>query len=77
MKPIVNLGIFVADAAFRADRMPRMGETILGHGFALGPGGKGSNQSVASAMAGGSKVESRGTVVTKLAACCSAGTHGS
>ena len=53
MKPIVNLGIFVADAAFRADRMPRMGETILGHGFALGPGGKGSNQSVASAMAGG------------------------
>lgn len=53
MKPIVNLGIFVADAAFHADRMPRMGETILGHGFALGPGGKGSNQSVASAMAGG------------------------
>ncbi len=53
MKPIVNLGIFVADAAFRAARMPRMGETILGQGFALGPGGKGSNQSVASAMAGG------------------------
>lgn len=53
MKPIVNLGIFVADAAFRAARMPRMGETILGSGFALGPGGKGSNQSVASAMAGG------------------------
>ncbi len=53
MKPIVNLGIFVADAAFRAPRMPKMGETILGNGFALGPGGKGSNQSVASAMAGG------------------------
>jgi len=53
MKPIVNLGIFVADAAFRAARMPRMGETILGEGFALGPGGKGSNQSVATAMAGG------------------------
>lgn len=53
MKPIVNLGIFVADAAFRAARMPKMGETILGNGFALGPGGKGSNQSVASAMAGG------------------------
>jgi ribokinase len=29
-----------------------MGETILGRSFALGPGGKGSNQSVASAMAG-------------------------
>lgn len=53
MKTIVNLGIFVADAAFRAARMPKMGETLLGNGFALGPGGKGSNQSVASAMAGG------------------------
>ena len=53
MKPIVNLGTFVADAAFRAARMPKMGETILGKDFALGPGGKGSNQSVASAMAGG------------------------
>lgn len=53
MKPIVNLGVFVADTAYRADRQPRMGETILGHRFVLGPGGKGSNQSVASAMAGG------------------------
>jgi ribokinase len=50
---IVILGVFVADASFRADRMPRIGETILGKGFALGPGGKGSNQSVAAAMAGG------------------------
>ncbi len=46
------LGIFVADAAFHAQRMPRMGETILGEGFALGPGGKGSNQAVATALAG-------------------------
>lgn len=53
MKPIVILGIFVADTSFRAERMPRMGETVLGQGFALGPGGKGSNQSVAAAMAGG------------------------
>lgn len=53
MKPIVNLGIFVADCAFRAARLPRLGETLLGASFALGPGGKGSNQSVASAMAGG------------------------
>jgi ribokinase len=30
-----------------------MGETILGRSFALGPGGKGSNQSVAAGMAGG------------------------
>ncbi len=52
MKPIVILGIFVADTAFRADRQPKMGETILGTSFVLGPGGKGSNQAVAAAMAG-------------------------
>ena len=51
MKPIVILGIFVADTAYRADRQPKLGETILGHGFSLGPGGKGSNQAVAAAMA--------------------------
>ncbi|AWB47919.1 ribokinase [Gemmobacter aquarius] len=54
VKPkIVVLGIFVADTAYRAERQPRMGETILGTSFVLGPGGKGSNQSVAAAMAGG------------------------
>ena len=50
---IVILGVFVADTAYRAERQPRMGETILGKSFALGPGGKGSNQAVAAAMAGG------------------------
>ncbi len=50
---IVILGVFVADTAYRADRQPKMGETILGRSFALGPGGKGSNQAVAAAMAGG------------------------
>ncbi|WP_425041194.1 ribokinase [Primorskyibacter sp. S187A] len=52
MGKVAILGIFVADTAYRADRMPRMGETILGNGFALGPGGKGSNQAVASAKLG-------------------------
>jgi ribokinase len=51
LKPVVILGIFVADTAYRAERMPKMGETILGRTFVLGPGGKGSNQSVAAAMA--------------------------
>ena len=50
---IVILGVFVADTAYRAERQPRMGETILGESFKLGPGGKGSNQSVAAARAGG------------------------
>jgi ribokinase len=49
---IVILGVFVADTTYRADRAPRIGETILGNSFALGPGGKGSNQAVAAAMAG-------------------------
>ncbi len=49
---IAILGVFVADTAYRADRAPRMGETILGNSFKLGPGGKGSNQAVAAARAG-------------------------
>jgi ribokinase len=52
MPGIVILGVFVADTAYRADRAPRMGETILGRSFALGPGGKGSNQAVAAARQG-------------------------
>jgi ribokinase len=52
-KPIVILGVFVADTAYRAPRQPRMGETILGNGFKLGPGGKGSNQAVAAGRLGG------------------------
>lgn len=49
---VVILGVFMADTAHRAARMPRMGETIRGTSFALGPGGKGSNQAVAAARAG-------------------------
>ncbi|HUG61435.1 MAG TPA: ribokinase [Methylomirabilota bacterium] len=58
---VVVLGIFVADLAFRAPRLPVMGETLLGHGFAMGPGGKGSNQVIAAARAGG-----RAAIVTRL-----------
>lgn len=50
---VVVLGVFVADTAYRADRSPRIGETIMGNSFALGPGGKGSNQAVAAAKVGG------------------------
>jgi ribokinase len=49
---VVILGIYVTDLAFRADRMPVIGETIAGSSFAMGPGGKGSNQAVAAARAG-------------------------
>jgi ribokinase len=43
----------VADLAFRTDRVPAWGETLMGKSFKLGPGGKGSNQAVAAARAGG------------------------
>ncbi|NKB53426.1 MAG: ribokinase [Rhizobiaceae bacterium] len=58
---ITVLGVFVADTTYRADRSPRMGETILGNSFALGPGGKGSNQAVAAARIGGDV-----TILTQL-----------
>lgn len=49
---VAVLGIFVADASFRAPRQPNMGETLIGSRFSLGPGGKGSNQAVAVARLG-------------------------
>ncbi len=49
---VVILGIYVTDLTFRAGRMPLIGETIAGTAFAMGPGGKGSNQAVAAARAG-------------------------
>lgn len=58
---VAVLGVFVADATFRAARLPRLGETLLAEGFTLGPGGKGSNQAVAAARLGASV-----RLVTKL-----------
>lgn len=49
---ITVMGSFVADLAFRTDRLPAWGETFMGSAFKLGPGGKGSNQAVAAARAG-------------------------
>ncbi len=58
---VVILGVFNADTTYRAERMPRMGETLHGTGFALGPGGKGSNQAVAAARLGAEV-----TIITRL-----------
>jgi ribokinase len=52
-KWVTVMGSFVADVAFRTDRVPVWGETLMGQSFKLGPGGKGSNQAVAAARAGG------------------------
>jgi len=48
-RTLLVLGSFVADVAFRATHLPSWGETLMGTSFALGPGGKGSNQAVAAA----------------------------
>jgi ribokinase len=58
---VAILGVFVADVAFRAGRQPEIGETLIGSGFKLGPGGKGSNQSVAAA-----RVEADVTFISKI-----------
>ncbi len=49
---VTVMGSYVADLAFRLDRLPGWGETLMGQSFQLGPGGKGSNQAVAAARAG-------------------------
>jgi ribokinase len=50
---ICVFGIFVADICFFADSIPVAGQTILGDKYIIGPGGKGSNQAIAAARAGG------------------------
>jgi ribokinase len=49
---VVVMGSYVADLAFRTEKLPAWGETYMGREFKLGPGGKGSNQAVAAARAG-------------------------
>ena len=53
MSEISVLGIFVADISFSGNKIPSVGETILGDSYNIGPGGKGCNQSIAIARLGG------------------------
>ncbi|MBQ9875285.1 MAG: ribokinase [Thermoguttaceae bacterium] len=50
---IVVVGSSNTDMIIKADRIPAPGETIVGGTFATAPGGKGANQAVAAARAGG------------------------
>ncbi|MGC9453333.1 MAG: ribokinase [Phycisphaerae bacterium] len=50
---ILVVGSINMDLAVRAARMPAPGETLLGEGFTMSPGGKGANQAVAAARLGG------------------------
>ncbi|HOA74362.1 MAG TPA: ribokinase [Phycisphaerae bacterium] len=51
---IVVVGSSNTDMIIQAARIPRPGETILGGQFTMAAGGKGANQAVAAARAGGS-----------------------
>ena len=53
MSKISVLGIFVADISFSGNKIPSIGETILGSDYNVGPGGKGCNQAIAIARLGG------------------------
>jgi ribokinase len=52
-KSIVVVGSSNTDMIIKLDRIPRPGETLLGGEFVVAPGGKGANQAVAAARAGG------------------------
>jgi ribokinase len=51
--PVVVLGSVNMDLVTTVDRLPTPGETVLGNSFTRVPGGKGANQAIAAARAGG------------------------
>lgn len=51
--PVITIvGSFAVGLTMRAPKLPIFGETMLGTDFDMGPGGKGSNQAVATARLG-------------------------
>lgn len=62
-KSIVVVGSSNTDMIIKLDRIPKPGETILGGEFVMAAGGKGANQAVAAARAGGAV-----TLVAKVGA---------
>ncbi len=49
---VIVVGSYMQDLTWRCAAFPRPGETTIGRSFALGPGGKGSNQAIACGRAG-------------------------
>jgi ribokinase len=49
---IIVIGSVNMDLVVRAKRMPKEGESLIGSGFTMVPGGKGANQAVAAARLG-------------------------
>lgn len=56
MSAVIVVGSANVDQVFSVDRLPAPGETVLSTGFATARGGKGQNQAVAAARAGGDTV---------------------
>ena len=52
-RPIIVVGSANTDMILKMERLPRPGETVLGGAFAVAAGGKGANQAVGAARAGG------------------------
>jgi ribokinase len=53
LKNVLVVGSSNTDMIIRVPRIPKPGETVLGGAFSMAPGGKGANQAVAAARAGG------------------------
>ena len=51
-KNVLVVGSINVDYVINTDRLPKLGETITGHSFAMNFGGKGANQAAAIAKAG-------------------------
>jgi len=52
-RPIIVVGSANTDMILKMGRLPKPGETVLGGAFAMAAGGKGANQAVGAARAGG------------------------
>ena len=50
---IIVVGSINTDMVIGANKLPKPGETLIGHKFFMNPGGKGANQAVAAARMGG------------------------
>ncbi len=61
MGKVLVVGSYITDLTALTSKLPIPGETVLGHSFTAGPGGKGGNQAVQAARLGASV-----SMVTKL-----------
>lgn len=53
MDKVLVIGSYNVGLTVLGDRIPKLGETIIGNHFDMGPGGKGSNQAIAISRLGG------------------------